>query len=298
MSFMMKVTWLFFIFAVIFTGKAFAQVAGNSIYDSPNNGSQKTNAPNLGNLYFGYTQSNATFIEAYVLMNIKADEYIATLALEDEAKTVREAHHKIDTRIKEFTKTLNALGISEENVVTDFVTQTKTYDFSASGSSFTVQEKETGFAVKKNVIVRYKDRNLLEKITALAAQQSIFDLVKVDYAVADPDSMRGRLFEEASRIVKKKEEKYHELLGIRSQKGFIEIEQYDVKFPPERYRSYQAYETGNVQSGVLTTVVEKRKVKTFYYNPIEFGQFDRVVNPIVTEPVIQFTLYMKVRYPL
>jgi hypothetical protein len=45
--------------------------------------------------------------------------------------------------------------------------------------------KLTGFETKKTIALRYKDRALLEKLVAAAAQASIFDLIKVDYVIND-----------------------------------------------------------------------------------------------------------------
>lgn len=50
-------------------------------------------------------------------------------------------------------------------------------------------------------------------------------------------------------------------------------------FHPERYLVHQA-----------------RKMRTFYYNPLSGKGFDKVIDPVVTEPVVQFTLYLRLRY--
>ncbi len=44
--------------------------------------------------------------------------------------------------------------------------------------------------------------------------------------------------------------------------------------------------------------VWERKSRTFYYNPLSADGFDRVIDPVVLEPVVQFTLYLKLRYEL
>ena len=41
-----------------------------------------------------------------------------------------------------------------------------------------------------------------------------------------------------------------------------------------------------------------RKSRTFYYNPLAADGFDRVINPVVVEPVVQFTLYLKLKYEI
>jgi len=45
-------------------------------------------------------------------------------------------------------------------------------------------------------------------------------------------------------------------------------------------------------------VQSARKNKTFYFNALSSQGFDHVVNPVIIEPVVQFTLYLKVKYSL
>lgn len=35
---------------------------------------------------------------------------------------------------------------------------------------------------------------------------------------------------------------------------------------------------------------------TFYFDPLDGNGFDTVINPVILEPVVQFTLYLKVTY--
>src|SRR5882672_1899576 len=41
-----------------------------------------------------------------------------------------------------------------------------------------------------------------------------------------------------------------------------------------------------------------RKSRTFFFNALDADGFDQVVNPVVIEPVVQFTLYLKVKYEM
>ena len=64
------------------------------------------------------------------------------------------------------------------------------------------------------------------------------------------------------------------------------------------YNAYTAYESGNVDGGNNMRVVEKRKASTFYFNPLHVSEFDAIINPVGVEPVVQLTLYLKVKYIL
>ena len=285
---------IFFALSLIFALSlvTLAQESGNSVYGS----GQKRHIPNvnLGNLYTTESKEavSSPFIEAYVLMNVKADEYIAIFGLAQEGTTPADSNTKVDAQLKTFTASLESLGIKSSDLFVDFITQNRVYDFSVAGG--TAKEKLTGFETKKNIAVRYKDRALLEKILAAAAKISIFDLIKVDYVVSDMSSVRGRLLEEAAKIIKKKEEGYAKLLGIKLHPSLVFQEKYDTFFPSEQYNSYVAYESGSVDDRIRT--VEKRKSTTFYFNPLNGNEFDTIINSVGLEPIVQCTLYLKVKY--
>ena len=46
------------------------------------------------------------------------------------------------------------------------------------------------------------------------------------------------------------------------------------------------------------TIQSARKSRTFFYNGLDGDGFDEVLNPVVTEPPVQFTLYLKVCYTI
>ena len=46
------------------------------------------------------------------------------------------------------------------------------------------------------------------------------------------------------------------------------------------------------------TVHRARKGRTFFFNALTADGFDAVVNPVVLEPVVQFTLYLKLKYEI
>ena len=283
------------LFVLICAGNSLAQESGNAAYG---NTRRKNTGISMGNLYGIEPKDSvtSTFLEANVLMNVKADEYLAVFGVAQEGPTLLDCNKKIDLQIAEFTKSLQELGVTGKDVFVDFVTQNRIYDFAVAAGSSTAREKATGFEIKKNILVHYKERGMLEKMLIAASKSSIFDLIKVDYIVNDTATLREKLFEEASRIIKKKEERYSRQLGIKPHSFLVAQERYDMFFPSEMYNSYVAYETGSVDSGRDMRVVEKRKSKTFYYNPLDESEFDQVINPLVLEPVVQFTLYLKVKY--
>jgi uncharacterized protein YggE len=243
---------------------------------------------------------NSMFIEASVLMNVKADEYVAVFAVAQEGETVVECNQKMDATVAEFTAALKQLGIGPEDIYVDFVAQHKIYGYEIAGNI--AKQKLVGFELKKNVAIHFQDLSLFDKLTIAASQLKIFDLVKVDYVVKDVAAVHNRLAEEAARVIKQKTARYEQLLGIKFQPlAQIYAEKANTYFPTDMYDDYTAYESETIDYAHYReryTVQNLRKSKTFFFNALSADGFDQVINPVVIEPVVQFTLYLKVKYEI
>jgi uncharacterized protein YggE len=239
-----------------------------------------------------------TFLEASVLMNVKADEYVAVFATSADGETVAECSRKLDETLKTFIEDIKALGIAEDNLFVDFIAQNKIYGFAIEGDI--AKEKLVGFELKKNVSIHYTDRILLDKVVAAAARSQIHDLVKVDYIVKDLTTIQDKLAETAARVLDQKKARYGKLLGIKLIPPMqIYAERSAIHYPTGRYDSYTAAESEAMNNGSVRqryTVQQARKSRTFYFNGLDADGFDEVINPVITEPVVQFTFYLKVKY--
>ncbi|MEN3334725.1 MAG: hypothetical protein V7641_4090 [Blastocatellia bacterium] len=242
------------------------------------------------------------FVEASVLMNVKADEYVAIFAVNQECTTVPECNQQMDATVAAFTGELQRLGIGKDDLFVDFAAQNKIYSYQVAASI--AKEKLTGFELKKNVAIHYKDKLLLDKLVIAASRSNIFDLIKVDYIVRDTGSVQNRLMEEAAKVIKQKAARYERLLAIQLQPpAQVYAERHSIYYPTEMYDSYTAYEAEDVSPDYYRDreryIVQKaRKSRTFFFNPLNADGFDTVVNLVVIEPVVQFTLYLKVKYEI
>jgi uncharacterized protein YggE len=240
------------------------------------------------------------FVEASVLMNVKAEEYVAVFGVMQEGNNPTECLQKMDATIATFSGLLKPLGVGGNDLFVDFVAQNKTYGFELTGD--VAKEKLVGFELKKNVIVHFKEYALLDKLVAAASQAQIFDLIKVDYLLKDTSAVQNRLMEKAARLVKQKAKRYESLLGIRLG---LPAQIYAVKpalyFPTEMYDSYTAAESENINANYYRQkyiIQGARKSQTFFYNALDAKGFDYVINPVVLAPVVQATLYLKVKYAI
>ena len=242
--------------------------------------------------------ATSMFIEASVLLNTRADEFVAVFGTSQECATVAECNQKMDATVNQFSGELKRLGISSEDIFVDFAAQNKIYSFQLEGDI--AKERLAGFELKKNISVHYRDKLLLDRLVIAASQSKIFDLIKVDYVVKDIGIVQSRLTEEAARIIKQKAATHERLLGIKLQPpAQIYAERYSTYYPTEMYDSYTAFESEDISGDYdrqKYTVQRARKSRTFFFNALSADGFDRVINPIVIEPVVQFTLYMRVKY--
>jgi len=278
---------------ILFSVALSAQEAGNRSYGTQrrkplvNTGILTGNADDKTRVYF---------VEANVLMNMKPDAFVAVFAVVQEGTTSAESNTKLDTQISGFIKDLDSLGIKKGDVFVDFINQNKVYDYTTSGS--TVTEKFSGFETKKNVAVRYRDREMLERILSAATKASIFDLIEVEYLVTDINAVHNRLYDEAVKIIKQKETSYGNSFGTQLAATNLANEKYDAFYPAELYANYQAFEAGTTYGDYNNRVIQQRKTRTFYYDPLDESDYDAVINQMGIEPMVQFTLYMKMQYDL
>jgi uncharacterized protein YggE len=241
-------------------------------------------------------------IDAYVLLNAPADEFVVVFGVSQEGPTAAESNQRVNARIEQFLDAAGKLGVARANTYVDFITQNRVYNFAPAQAAAgnTIRESLTGFETKKTVTLRYKDKTILERLVAAAAQASIFDLIKVDYVVTDLAKVRARLFEEALRVLRQKEERYAGPLGMAIRRQSLTQETYNTFYPAALYKTYSAFESGSVETGYdsQTRVVRERKSSTSFLEPLDASAFDAVINPVGVEPLVQFTLYLKVRYTI
>ncbi|RYX84699.1 DUF541 domain-containing protein [bacterium] len=263
----------------------------------------------------------STFIEASLLMNVKADEYVAVFGAMEEGKTPEEAANKLDATISKFKEGVKALGVSDADMFVDFVSQNRIYAFkiseqlvkddaaddekgdnapnkTAPNSAPLVKEELVGFELKKNISIHFKDKLLVEGLALAAARAQIFDLIKVDYVVKDREAILARLQEQTMALLKRKAETYGTALGIKLPSAIqIIADKPSVYYPVEQYDSYTASQSEGLSVPYnRATVQNARKSRTTYFNPLSGNGFDSVINPTIIEPVVQFTTYLKVKY--
>jgi uncharacterized protein YggE len=294
-----KINWIIAALVLTFS-VAQAQISGNQIYGNNRYNENNYNQNGLPNNTVVSINDNHLTVTVKMLLNKKADGFVITLGLNQEDETVSGCSKKINTRIDGFLDKIKALGIKKENCYIDFISQTKIYDFNANLE--TAQQIDKGFEIKKNIIITTSNANSLEKLIAIASDFEIHDIIKVEYFNNDTNAIHNSLFDEALVLAEAKKIRYMKSFGKRIVGTPNATEEFATVFPETQYKTYQAFETAEIQTNYnnRSPYLKKiaRKNKTFYYDGISSAGFDKVINPNQTEVGIQYVLILTMTYKI
>jgi uncharacterized protein YggE len=246
---------------------------------------------------------NTVIFDADVMINVQASSYTAIFSMTDFGTTVFSADSILGARLKTFMTGLKKDSIKDDDIHVDFISMLPVYEVLPENKVFSniATEKPAGFKIKKNVHVLFYDHRKLDKIITDAAQAGIYDLVKVDYNVANIQSAYDTLRKVAADIIALKRSNY-ERMGFTTSMVMM-AEGYDSKYPEERYASYTAYIQGAsaqtiAQQNPHMQIRQAEKEQTVFYNKVPYKQFDKVLNADLAEPGVQFYYKMRVKCKL
>ncbi len=282
-------------------GNAVAEASGNILYNNPNGYVQKPVNLNPDQVYsFSY----GTQLEASVMINVKATGYVAIFSLTQTGKTVEEVEAAMTNRTDFFKRLMQQSNTGAIQVFIDPLTMVPTYEMEVTEKKYskTYNEVPTGFEMKKNIHVTFKNQSDINDIITVAAKAEVYDMVKVEYAVDDLEAALALIRNEALKILLSKKALL-EQAGIFTR--FVNLaEKNGSAYPAERYEQYMAQKTAmpatyssfNDKKSIKTTYNYADKNKTIYYDKVSDKQFDKVINPVVNEPMVQIYLSLKGQY--
>jgi uncharacterized protein YggE len=231
-----------------------------------------------------------------------ANRYVAVFGVIQEGKNIQECNALIEKRMANFIQSMKGLGIKKEAIFIDAITQGRIYSYALNVEENVAKETLKGFEIKKNIIVSYTKDELLGQIMNAAAKEAIYDLIKVDYIVDNPDKIYDDLYKEALKVLEGKKAMYLKL-SEKEHFGYPEI----IKFekgkiqPVEAYRSYTAHESNQVSVEGYARYsnlkkVTARRIATHYFEAAPSTNFDKVINEHSLAPCVQFVLHLEIRY--
>lgn len=301
--------YYFLALALLLTYSLPAQVMGNYEVQQRASGNISTHSNvNFTAQYRGvarpaeFIANNQIEISINALANQRADSYTAIFSILQVGKTAAEANELINKRINAMKAGMARIGITAADVHVDMVNFLPKYEYEVSRKIFsktTYTEVPSGFEIQKNVHIRYRDAELLDGIITTAAEQEVYDIVKVDYFIESPQAVYTQLRETAFAYLAELEAMYA-ANGIPLDSSYREsAESAWVAYPANRYEGYQAFSSQRLPSSAGSANVNQAdKPYARFYNAIPANDYDIVINPNILEPAVQFSYNLKIRFTL
>ncbi len=264
----------------------FAQESGNANYGG-NNYSVNQASTQLTT----YGNQNEMVILIKGIYNEKATSKLAVFSVLQLGKSAEEATDLMDERINAVKSQLKVFK-SDLEIVTDMISFVPVYGFEEEKRFFnpkTYNEKPSGFELRKNLIIKFKETDDLNQILKICARHEIYDLAKVDYVSTNHEKIRDEIQAKAMEEIKVLLANYSSIMNVNlEQKEKILQEGYNIIYPMENYRDYQAYSQASLSLGKGETVNRITKNTTQYYNAVLPKPHTFVMNADITEPTMQY----------
>lgn len=282
-------------------GNAEYQKKGNADYGNGSNGNGGYVVNRVNTIQTTSSNQDEMTITIKGIFNERATAEIATFAILQLGKTAEEATSLMDERIGNVRKEL-ALFNKDIEIETDMISFVPTYDYATEKRIFnpkTYNEKPSGFELKKNILIKYRNNSDFDRILSVCGKNEIYDIAKVDYVTTNFDHIRTQMQKRALVIFKDQIANYTAIMNTDlNKKEKIIQEGFNVSYPMESYRSYQAYSQANANFDPKSEVHTIKKNVTQYYNQALVKDHNFVMNPDITEPTIQAFYEMTIRIKL
>lgn len=292
------------IISVVASYGAFSQAIGNSMYGTDNRYNFRNDAINSVQSSMQWDNSNiqdpntVTF-NLRGLANMKADAYMAIFNITQVGETATKANELVNQRYQAFLSEIAAY-VKSEDVYLDMVSQVPIYEVEVTQKLFskTYNEVPKGFELQKNIHVLYRKGGDLDKILEAAAKHEIYDLIKVDYYIENGDRVFTKLRDSLLLLIEERVKSYNKLLGEKLDTAYKSVQENKaMTFPIDRYSKYIPASSSSVEAlGKKSGVTAVRKPTIMFYDKLSYHNFDIIINPIVVEPVVQYTYQIKVQY--
>ncbi|MDB5281739.1 MAG: hypothetical protein JWO06_814 [Bacteroidota bacterium] len=306
---MKKTLFTILVLALICQSHLNAQVSGNSqyaaspasanyLYNSQQNYATTSRGATTAAMI---TSNNDITVDVNGLMNILADNYVAVFNVVQVGETTEQTDEFMRNRIQRFKDELKKINVDAAGIKTDMLSFVPKYEFQAENRVFskTYNEVPTGFEMQKNISVHFKNSEELDAIVSAAAVAEIYDLAKVDYFIPNLQNLRDSLRNKCLQYVKTKSKSY-EVLGLKldTLRKVME-DNFITTYPQTRYFSYRAFSRpslGSIKKKSQVTTNDATQVNSKFYNQVDYDRYDLVINPLITEPVVQLSYSVSVKY--
>ncbi|MFO7791276.1 MAG: SIMPL domain-containing protein [Bacteroidales bacterium] len=312
----MKRRLIYFTLLVFLPGTIIAQAAGNVFYNQNRKAKYQSEDAYSGvpasnvqaaSQDYAYNQWETQYadsvmaVQADVMINVKPDAYKMVLGLTQVGENLKETHDKINGRISSLKDGLEKVGISQETVYVDFISQAPIFGVEKEKKLFSKNyvEVPAGFEVKKNIHLRFDDIENLQQIITLAAGQEIYDIIAVNPVVYNRKQVYDSLRTKCTGVINTKRDQM-EKLGLEITPVFNSLDEKTAcYYPIDYYMAYTSYldHTRQRLREDDKLVSASGNINLFYQGKND-AAFDQVINADYTGPVVQLSMSMRLNYTL
>ncbi|MCB0643318.1 MAG: SIMPL domain-containing protein [Phaeodactylibacter sp.] len=289
---------------VLFIVQLNAQVAGNVNYQNSTQRSYYQNLQTLGAnrpIEVGIEGQNQKSLSVHALINAKADAYLAVFNLQQVGETAEETDELVAARVEGFIDLAKKAGVDPKDIYLDMISFVPVYEYEVEKKIFSKRYNEIpkGFELQKNIHVLYRDASVLDKLVTAAAKMEIYDLIKVEYFVENTEAIMEELRSRCMDFVKQQMADYKEMGMVLDTSFHVIAEGTKVAYPIERYQSYQAFNSTSIDAiKNRRSVTQVEKNVAMYYEKLPYNGYDIVINPVMLEPSVQYSMNFKVHFYL
>jgi hypothetical protein len=107
-----------------------------------------------------------------------------------------------------------------------------------------------------------------------------------------------QLFDAAMEVINDKKMRYVKAMNVEVAKTSVIYGESFYSFSPSQlYESYTPSVTSEYYDyGEYSKRKNLRTNTTYYYDKIDYSGFDKVINPIVVEPVVEYVLQLQMKF--
>ncbi len=249
-----------------------------------------------------YYDGNDIVFNISVLYNAAANSHVAIFHVNQAGKKVQELDSLMQKRINKFIASAQTLGLKKEDFHLDMIALVPIFEKEKKTFSKTYMQVPKGFEMQKNLHVKFKNSAHLDALFTFAAQNEIYDLIKVEYQVDSTEMALQSMRQRALKVLNTRLNNAKQM-GISLDTCFRTYNEKNYEFYPiDQYMPYKPLAISSIDESESTpangAVVAPVQRNTMFYNQLPSKGFDAVINPSPLQPTIQFAYTLQVRYRL
>jgi len=300
----MKYFFLTLLVLAALTTNTFAQAIGNIITASGNYNYAVQNQGQKGNVrwteeFYRISGSKVTS-SVRILYRSEIKGYEVVYGVAEEAGTIDKCHEKITRRIEKAVSGVKKLGIKEDDIYVDMVAQPRIYSYQESETDPNlIVEKQVGFEMKKNVIVRFEEHDHMGEINQIMAENGIFDVIKVELITETRNAAMLSVQKELESTIDEKRKVILKMLNPEMS-GATKVVSLNLqgRYPAENYSQYKAQESNRVTAinrhvnNNTKMRIDARDVITYFYQGEKESDYDLVIhrNKNASIPTVDYVI--------